>query len=450
MSDATGIHVVGVHVENVHRLRLAQVELQPGGRVIRVTGKNGAGKSSLLRAVRMAFGGAGEVLPEVLNEDAEDGEAALVRIRLSNEFTVTRRATEANPKGFLRVVGPDGGTHRQGKLNELLGENHDFDVLSFFELKPARQRDILLSLGSDPDLAMKLEIARQAAASIYDERTPVISEQRRCRAIPKPEGERPEPVDTTAETARLGELQAKERRRQDLERVVVAIDEALSDLFTKRLENQQSIDELEEQLATARSEHERLAGEQETLERDRDAAIQAVADSPDVTSDIQEVLERLADASEISKALEPWREWERGRELLEKANERHDELTAQLMTARDEELRLIRDADLPIEGLTFDAETNEPLLNGRPLAVASGAERIRMAVAIAVAADPELRVVLVDEANDLDLDSLEALDELAREHGFQIFCCRIGHEGRGEIVVEDGEAHTEPMLELTS
>jgi len=44
--------------------------------------------------------------------------------------------------------------------------------------------------------------------------------------------------------------------------------------------------------------------------------------------------------------------------------------------------------------------------------------------------------------NDIDLDGLEELDRLAKAHGMQVWAARIGLEGPGEIVVEDGEARS--------
>ena len=56
-----GIHVVGIEVENLHRIRVALVKLLPGGGLVRVTGKNRSGKTSLLTTIKEAFGGAGAV-----------------------------------------------------------------------------------------------------------------------------------------------------------------------------------------------------------------------------------------------------------------------------------------------------------------------------------------------------------------------------------------------------
>lgn len=103
---------------------------------------------------------------------------------------------------------------------------------------------------------------------------------------------------------------------------------------------------------------------------------------------------------------------------------------------------LIAHADIPVDGLTFDDETAEPLLNGLPLQVASGAEKITMALDVAIAADPDLKIVLIDEANDLDKDSLAALEARAIETNFQVWVCRLDQDDSSEVVVEDGKART--------
>ena len=162
----------------------------------------------------------------------------------------------------------------------------------------------------------------------------------------------------------------------------------------------------------------------------------------DPAAELEAVRERLNQASEVDKALQPWTEYDRAQASLTDATKRVGELTARMEAVKDEERELIAGAGIPVEGLTFEPETAEPLLNGRPLEVAGGAERIRMAVAVAIAVDPKLRVCLVDEANDLDLDALEALDELAGEHDFQVWGCRLGIEGPGEVIVEGGEARS--------
>lgn len=470
-----GITVVGVEASNFHRLRIASAKLVPGQGLVRVTGRNGSGKTSLLRSIRAALGGAGEILPQVVHEGAETG---TVKLELSNGFIVTRKFTAANPKGYLTVEGPDGGLHKQARLSEWAGPL-SFDPLAFFELKPERQREILLSLGGDPELPGKLDALRRARAVKYDERTPWIAKKRQAAQVQKPEGERPVPVDTRGELARMGQLQQQERDRSDLlrtwEREVEMVRRS-AELAVERAREvvresagevdrveaalnrwEQEVAELEGKLARAKEQRQAAqVAQTRALKYAQEAAtnlslvpsreaVAAAVPAPELPDDPAEemaaVHARIEAADSVRGAIAPWDAWDRARAEHAEATQAVEAITAEMDGLDAQEPALIASAGIPVEGLGF-APDSTPVLNGRSLAVASGAERIQLAVAVALAADPELRICLVDEANDIDLEGMEELDRLAKEHGFQIWAARLGIEGPGEIVVEDGEAHS--------
>lgn len=435
-----GIHVIGVEASNFHRLRVADIKILPGGRFVKLTGPNGSGKTSLLRAIRAALGGAGEILDHALNDEAEEPKGE-IRVELTNGFTIERRFTESAPKGYLTVTGPDGGKHGQAKLNGWLG-SLSFDPLAYFDLPPKRQAEILLSLGRDPTLADQLDAIREEHRRVYEERTPWIAEQRRARAVPKPEGERPEPVDTSAEMERLRKLQGAQREYQDMKRRIHAADERLQENDRQQLAASNRIREIEEELRRAEKALEELKAKGERIAAERQDDLDILGHMSPVDADIEAVHERIAAADATNAALEPWKAWERAQEELEHANGQVQIYTTSLERLRQTERTKIAEAGIPVPGLSFDPESGEPLLNGRPLAVASGAERIRLAVNVAQAANPDLHICLVDEANDLDLEQLQELDRLAREYDFQVWGCRVGIEGGGEILVEDGEARS--------
>ena len=431
-----GIDVLGFAIENFHRIRVAQVRLEPGAGLVRITGRNGAGKTSTLRAFKAAFGGAGEVLPEaVVNAESVDGKGS-VTFELDNGFTIERRFTETNPKGSLYVIGPDGGTHGQAKLNEWLGPL-SFDPLAFFSLKPARQTEILLSLG-DPALPVELHRLREEQERIREERSPWIVKKREAMKREKPEGERPEPIDVAAELDRKDELDEVTLARRVADEAVREVEAAYAreKEIERRIEDR--IRELEEELRVTRLDLAEQSSKVDERYDEIQPAREALAALPDPREELAAVNARLRQAADVQEALGPWIRYEELEEAEAHAREREQELTAEIEDLVRQEADLLANAGLPVEGLSFDGETT--LLNGQPLSVASGAEKMKLAVAVAVAANPDLRVALIDEANDLDLEGLEALDELAKEHDFRIFACRIGLEGPGEIVVEDGRA----------
>lgn len=431
--------ILQMDVEDVQGIRVAHLERIPGRGLVKVTGKNGAGKSSLLKAIRGAMGGKAEVHERVVNDASEDGKAS-VEIVLSNGWRLVRRHTEANPKGSLTVEGPDGGKHGQTRLNEMLGPL-SFDPLAFFGLKPERQREILLSLGTDPDLPGKLDGIRADRSALEEERRPFNSELQRIQRTEKPEGARPEPVDVSTETKRLQELQAAQREHQDIHRAVARAQDGVGAAQASVDQAEARIRKLEEELAAARTQRdEQVRLREEAKARLRDA--QATADaSTDPTPDIEAIMARLDQASAVERALEPWKEWDRAQARVKEVKVQSEALTIRIDALKEQEQELMASAALPVPGLTFD-DAGEPMLNNRPLALASGGERIRCAVAVAIAADSDVGICLIDEANDLDPEGLEELDRLGHEHGFQIWSCRIGLEGPGDVVVADGHAST--------
>lgn len=429
--------IVRVLVETFRRLRVAEVELDGSAGLVTVTGKNKAGKSSLLKAIAGALGGQGEVEEGSVQDGA--GGRSLLKVILSNGYTVQRKFTSKAPKGYLTITGPNGETStQQSLLNDWLGP-HSFDPLALMTLDLKRQWEILLGCGKNPNLALHLDENRLKQKRVYEERTPHISAQRRAAGEPKPEGLRPEPMDTSAQVKKLQDLQAQADERFQL----IGMLGRQEDFLDSRLE---ALKNAEVNLAYARSQVEQaettlqLRQEEVTTQTEKRDALQLqVEQTADPAEAIQEVQVELARADAVQEHLQVWRDWDRAQEDHKKATAEVDRLTTQLDELKEQESQLIAEAGIPVPGLSF-SEEGEPLLNGKSFSLASGAEKIEVAVAVALAVNPEVGVCLVDEANDLDLEHLEALDKLARKHGFQIWACRLGLEGAGEVVVEDGVA----------
>ena len=424
--DGTQVHIVGVQVSSIHRLRMAELELSGEGGLVRVTGKNKAGKSSLLRAIRMALGGDKQRLKDPVTEGTKSGKG-WIKLELTNGYTV-RKDVNSDGKTKLSVKGPDGASYKQGRLNELLGEHHDFDLLTFFSLKEAKQTEILFGLSPDKTLAAEVSRIRAECDARFAERTPHLSEQTRCRKIKEPFGERPERVDTSAAVEELTELTANQQARDetaaDLDRAKETMRRCAWDADQKRAE-----------LEEAEAEHREVV--------DRVTALQAgLEETSDHSERIAEVQAAIAGASQVSEWLVEWDEFDRAQASLTEATQSAEVLTTTIEALRQEERETIARAAIPVDGLTVDVQPSAPMLNGRALDVASGAERIRMALDVAVAGDPDLKIALIDEANDLDRDSMAALEAEAKERNFQVWCCRLDEEGSGEIIVVDGKART--------
>jgi hypothetical protein len=419
------IRIVGVEARAFRRLTFARVELDGEAGLVRVTGKNRAGKTSLLRAIAATLGGARHVVEPAMREGAEDDES-FTRVLLSNGFSVERRYSAENPKGVLTITSGDGGRYGQTKLDEWLGARA-FDPLAFFALPDAKRTEMLLSLSPDPELPLKLAEVRFRRKEAYEERTHWIRQQRAARATVEPEGRRPDPIDVQDVQTQLYRFTQEQNRRatylRDAERADAAA-EAARDTIAELLRR---LDAAEKQL--------------EAATQDAAGARELAAQIPDREAEIEACNMEIANSATVNEQLAPWLEYDRSLEREAEADEKVKGLTSVVEGCDSEMAELLAVSGIPVPGLSFDAE-GTPLIHGRPFVDASGAEKITTAVAVAVAAQPELRICLLDEANDMDLEMLDALDRLAKGYGFQVWAVRIGIEGPGEVVVEDGTAQT--------
>ena len=423
---AEPITIVGVEIRNFRKITLAHVKLDDkSAGLVKVTGKNKAGKTTLLNAIKAALGGARAIDEGGTISDEPTDDQSFVQVLLSNGFTITRRFTPASEKGALTIESLDGGKYGQKKLDEWLGAR-SFDPLAFYDLKPDDRAKLLLSLSPKSDLPETLANIRATRKEAYDKRTPHIAGLRAARTVKKPEGERPEPVDVSKELVRLQGLRAEQKRIDAAERVLSDAESTVRLAVVRVNEAQAALDRAREALLSAEEARDDAAEELSVLPADRKEAIAAVE-------------AHLSTAAEADAALEPWKMWDRAVKEAEQHSERVDEFTLVIEGCDSAERRELQEAEIPVSNLTFDPE-GAALINGKPFELASGAEKIAMAVDVAFAAKPDLRIALLDEANDLDLEALAELDRLAKEKGFQVWAVRIGIEGKGDVHVEDGVA----------
>ncbi|HEU4344375.1 MAG TPA: hypothetical protein VFU31_22675, partial [Candidatus Binatia bacterium] len=93
-------------------------------------------------------------------------------------------------------------------------------------------------------------------------------------------------------------------------------------------------------------------------------------------------------------------------------------------------------AKFPLPGLSFD--DTGVLLNGVPFTQGSQAQQLQAAIAIGIAMNPTVRVILVRDASLLDDRSMELVAKMAAEHDMQFWLERVSDDAPGAIVIEDG------------
>jgi hypothetical protein len=93
-------------------------------------------------------------------------------------------------------------------------------------------------------------------------------------------------------------------------------------------------------------------------------------------------------------------------------------------------------AKFPVDGLSFD-ETGVTF-GGLPFEQASSAEQLRISVAIGIALNPKLKVLLIRDGSLLDADSLKLVAEMAADSDAQVWVERVDDTRKVGVVIEDG------------
>ena len=120
-------------------------------------------------------------------------------------------------------------------------------------------------------------------------------------------------------------------------------------------------------------------------------------------------------------------------EAEEKTSDGHNATIAALDKSK---LDAIKGAKFPVDGLGFD--DNGVTYNGVPFSQAGSAVRLRTSVAMAMAMNPELRVIMIRDGSLLDSKNMAIIEEMAKEHDFDIWIEKVNESGKIGIVIEDG------------
>jgi hypothetical protein len=111
-----------------------------------------------------------------------------------------------------------------------------------------------------------------------------------------------------------------------------------------------------------------------------------------------------------------------------------DAITKQIEAIDTQKAATISAASFPVPGLGFGE--NGVLFNGIPFSQASGAEKLRISLAMASAMNPKLSVMLIRDGSLLDDDSMAILAQFAAEKNNQVWIERVGDGDASAIIKE--------------
>ena len=409
-----------LEIENIKRVKAVKMEPAANGLTI-IGGNNGEGKTSVLDAIAWALGGnkykpsqpyrEGSTIPPYLH------------VVMNNGLVVERKGKNGN----LTVTDPAGNKSGQQLLDTFV-EELAINLPKFLEASDKEKANVLLNIiGVGPQLA-QLE---QQEKSLYQERQTLgrIADQKQKYAneMPYYPDAPAEPV-SAAELirqqqdilARNGENQRKREQANELEKRVDYLEKELSIAYGQAAEIEKKLEQLKEAYNQACE--------------DKEVAFHTAAQLQDEST--AELEASIANVDEINRQVRANLDKDKAEEDAGNYRKQYEELTGQIEAVRRKKTDLLKNADLPLPGLTV--EEGNLLYNGQRWDNMSGSERLKVSTAIVRKLNPECGFILMDKLEQMDTKTLEEFGKWLEAEGLQVIATRVSTGEECQLIIEDG------------
>lgn len=404
------VKISTLELENVKRIKAVSLAPAESGLTV-IGGDNGQGKTSVLDAIAWALGG------EKFKPSNPQREGSVIpphlRVTLSNGLVVERKGES----GSLKVTDPEGRKGGQQLLNEFV-EQLALNLPKFMDATPKAKAETLLKIIGVGD---KLRALDMQIEQRYNQRTEIgrIAQQKHKYA-----DELPVHADAPAEEISISEL----IRRQQA-------------ILAKNGENQRlrhNHEICEQELSRAQQAYELAAEVLAKARQDAKTARKSAEDLQDQST--AEIEQSIADIDIINRKVRENASRERAEQDAAELDAQYAEITETIENLREERTNLLKNADLPLAGLSV--EDGELVYNGAKWDCMSGAEQLKIATAIVRKLNPECGFVLMDKLEQMDAKTLAEFGNWLEQEGLQVIATRVSTGDECSIIIEDGLAKT--------
>jgi predicted nucleic acid-binding Zn-ribbon protein len=453
-------------------LSITDVEIRPG-QVNQVVGGNNAGKTTVLKALQFAVKGGTD--PSLVRHGEESAE---VVIELSDDTKIRRRVTSSGNCSLSVRSGEFEAQKPQAFLDGLF-DGSAFNPLDL--LDPKRRTDAVMSA---IDLKLSPEVLAAEIGTTPDRLPPLdyslhglkvldhchrFYYQRRAEAN-KDAAEKKKRWETYAR-----DLPSVEEKAPDRALIVSGIEETLrriSEIERRINENahaveeaeraalrpaayQAEVDKIDSKIRWHEEEIKILRARWEEGQRFVEQARREVPAVEDLAgplrTEFEEAksdLERLRTSLKDCERLEAIANHRRSVAAMQAEYEAAVKIAYGLndvveTLSNDVPEKLMSGAEMPVEGLAY--HDGEFEVGGVPIENLSSSAALRLAVGVARKLAKKTKLVCIDGAEALDLETYQALREQIDGDGYTYFLTRVGDafpEPRDRIIsMEKGEAH---------
>ena len=387
-----------------------------------VRGGNGEGKSSFMAAIELLFGNK-EATKNIKNPVRNGQKKATVSVEL-NDMILTKIFSDSG-KTRTEIVSKEGAKFSNPvKMIEQIFGKLPYDPLKMMDHTDKELIEVYLSLIDTEVDFNELEAQKKAT---YAERT-IINRQKKDAEVKRNSYGLDYP-DAPNEEVSVSELSS------ELTEALTTEEQHRVDIGTRKL-NHESIESKKDDI-------ERLNNEINHIMKIDDELLTKMNDYVD--PDTAGIQDQIGNIEEINKQVRYMHEKDKLMLEYDRLRDKSEALTAELTDINDTKEYEIKNAKIPIDGVSF----NEHGLtyNGVPLSQCSTAQQLLVALGISVGTHTTtngIKVMLIQHGNNLDTKSMELVKEFCEKHEYQVWIEIVADEPSGTgIFIEDGEIRDE-------
>lgn len=398
--------ITSLELENIKRIKAVQISPTETGLTV-IGGRNGQGKTSVLDAIMWILGGERYRPSEPKREGSVTPPYG--KITLSNGLIVERKGKNSD----LKVIDPSGNRAGQQLLNEFISQ-FALDLPKFMNGNNKEKADTLLQVIGVGDKLYELD---QQEKELYNQRRTIgqIADQKKKYAA-----ELPVYPDVPAEPISATKL-IKEQQE------ILAIN-------GENQRKRQRLAKLQSEADTLRGQIEELLAKQAKIHSDLEIAQMDAKDLQDQST--AEIEKSIADIEEINRKVRMNLDKEKAETEAQEYTNKYEAHTERIEAVRKERANLLDGANLPLEGLSV--EDGELTYKGFKWDNLSGADQMKVGVAIVRKLNPKCGFVLLDKLEQMDLDTLKEFSAWLKQEGLQVIATRVSTGDECSIIIEDG------------
>ena len=427
------MRILNLRSENIKGIKV--IDITPEGNMVIISGKNGAGKTSALDSIWMAakWKAGSKETPMPIREGAKKAEITLTLCEdLTKEqkeqgikskvlFIVNRKFTE-NGNTYLKVTNGEGLVFEtpQKLLDGFIGFL-SIDPGVFTRMNDKEQRDLLIRITGFDVTAIETKIVE-------------IREKRRLQGqkVKLLSGEREAIIreNLPEQPINISDIQNKYDEAIDNNRT---IQDGITDHKAYKIRIENNVDTIK----ALQGQIEEL--NREIIELSKKGQKIAVWLDENPVIDLDGIRQEMSDITNTNEQIGS-RERNKEADIKQKAaQETYKNYTQELKDRMDEVEEGLKKNWNKIPDQKLSLTETGIAYNGTPYSQVAYSERLKIAIKISMALNPDLKVIRIADYSLLDKESKETVSKMSDDENYQVWAETVGKEEVGFYINEAGE-----------